>query len=177
MSLILRSRASPRSLVPEIRRQVAAVAPDQPLYNVKTMEEVLADATQPQRLSAALVSIFGCVAFGLAAIGLYAVMSLLVSRRAREIGIRVALGAGVREVIGLVVGAGAWQVGLGAILGIALAAALGRLIAGFLYHVESWDPAVFVSVPVGLSLAGLLACAVPAWRAARTEAAVALREE
>ena len=121
--------------------------------------------------------IFGFVALFLASVGLYAVMSFSVSRRTREVGIRMALGAQGRDVVGMIFGQGLWQLGIGMTAGLALALGISQLLTIVLFQVEPRDPVVFGGVAVVLIASGLLACFVPAKRATRVDPLVALRSD
>ena len=120
---------------------------------------------------------FGVAALVLATIGLYGVMSFSASNRTREIGVRMALGAHARNVLGLFLKQGAAQIGTGVVLGVGLAALLSRGLAFLLFDVEPWDPVIFLTVVLTLSLAGLVACLIPAQRATQVDPMTALRYE
>jgi putative ABC transport system permease protein len=121
--------------------------------------------------------VFGFIALFLAAIGLYGVMSFSVSRRTREVGIRMALGAEARDMVRMILQQGAWQLGTGMILGLALAAGVEQLARVILFEVQPRDPTIFGSVVGVLAVTGLAACLVPAMRATRVDPLVALRSE
>jgi ABC-type antimicrobial peptide transport system permease subunit len=129
------------------------------------------------RVFGTLFMVFGVAALVLAAVGLYAVMAFSVSRRAREVGIRIALGARTSHVLRLVFRQGILQLAIGMTLGLALAAGVSQLVAAVLFDVQPRDPSVFVAVTGALTLAGLLACYVPARRAARVDPLAAMRAE
>jgi putative ABC transport system permease protein len=124
-----------------------------------------------------VVGAFAGVALLLAALGLYGVLAYFVTRRSREIGIRVALGASVRQVFGLVLGKGFALVGLGLVLGVIGALAATRLVRTFLFEVTATDPTTFVGVGIFFAVVALVACLVPAWRAWRLDPVAALRTE
>jgi predicted permease len=165
------------TLTPQVRAAVAGLNADIPIYWVYSMEESVARNVWHIRVFGGLFMVFGIAALFLAAVGLYAVMAFSVSRRAREVGIRIALGARTGHVLRLVFRQGIIQLAVGMTLGLALAAGVSRLLAGVLFDVQPRDPLVFLSVVVALTTAGLLACYVPARRAARVDPLTAMRAE
>ena len=152
------------------------LAPDVPVYDVRTLEDRLADATAYARFSALLLALFAGVALALAAIGVYGVISFGVSQRTREIGVRVALGASRADVTRLVVGQGLGLALAGAALGVAAALAATRVLRSLLYGVAPGDPATFAAIVALLVAAVLVASWLPARRAARVQPAEVLRE-
>jgi predicted permease len=177
MSLSVRATGDPASLVNGIREELAAVDRDVPLANVKEMEQYVSDSLSPQRFSALLVTLFAVAALGLAALGVYGVISNHVTRRTHEIGIRIALGARRGDVLRLVVGQGMRPVLLGLGAGLAGAFALTRLMESLLYGVRAFDPPVFAGVALLLAATALAACYLPARRATRVDPMAALRHE
>lgn len=177
VALVVRAMANPAALTSAVRNAVLSVDPAQPIHNVKTMQEVITDSVSDRRLNTILLSLFAFIALTLALIGVYSVMSYLVAQNTREIGIRIALGAQVRDVLRLVVGQGMFLAAQGLGIGIALSFALTRLMTGLLFGVTASDPAVFVVAPVMLIIVALLACLIPAWRATKVDPILALRYE
>jgi putative ABC transport system permease protein len=177
MSLVVRSPADPASLTQSVKREVLAVDPAQPVYGVLTMEQVLDRSISRQRLFMVLLGLFATLALALAVVGIYSVMSFLVTQHTREIGIRVALGAQPRDVLALVLGQGLVLTAAGVVVGVGLSLALTRLMAGLLFGVRATDPTTLVAVPVLLALVATLACYVPARRATRVDPVLALRHE
>jgi putative ABC transport system permease protein len=177
MSLLLRTTLAPASLANDVKAAVWAVDKDQPIYNLKTMDEIIAETKSTPRLTLVLLALFSGLALLLAAVGLYGVMSYLVAQRTHEIGIRLALGAQASDVLKLIVGQGMALALLGVGLGLGAALALTRLMARLLYGVSATDPLTFAVVALLLSLIALLACYVPARRATRIDPLVALRHE
>ena len=175
--LVVRKSGGVAALASAIQREAVAADPDVPVWGFATMGELMAGVAQPYTRAGALFGLFGAVGLFLAALGLYAVMATAVARRTREIGIRMALGARGADVRKLVLRAGAVQLAVGITLGLGLAAALARLLAASLYQVRPWDPAVFALAPAVLAAAGLLACLLPARRAARVDPMESLRRE
>lgn len=173
----LRTDGDPMTLTPAVREAVASLDPDLPIYWPMTLEAAVAEQLWFVRVFGTMFAIFGLVALFLASIGLYAVMSFSVSRRVREMGIRMALGAQRGRVIRLVFGQGAWQIGLGMGFGLLLAAGVSRLLNVILFDVQPLDPTVFAAVVFTLSVAGGLACLIPARRATQVDPAEAMRTE
>ena len=167
----------PMALTTPVRQAIASLNPDLPIYWVYSMEEAIARPTWYIRTFGTMFMIFGAIALFLASVGLYAVMSFSVSRRTREVGIRMALGAQGGDVIRMIFRQGVWQLGIGMTLGLALAAGVAQFVRVILFQVEPRDPAIFGGVVLVLSVAGLLACLVPARRATRVDPLVALRAE
>jgi predicted permease len=164
-------------LAPSVRATASALDPDIPIYNVYGMDAAVARNVWHVRVFGGLFMVFGVAALLLAAIGLYAVMAFSVSRRVREVGIRIALGARTTHVLGLVFRTGLIQLGVGMTLGLGLAALVSRLVAGVLFDVQPRDPVTFAMVVGVLSAAGLLACYIPARRAAHVDPLSAMRAE
>jgi ABC-type antimicrobial peptide transport system permease subunit len=144
---------------------------------VKSLASAIAGQTWFYNVFGIVFMVFGFVALFLASVGLYGVMAFSVGRRTREVGIRIALGAQRRSVLGLILRQGFVQIVLGLVLGLSLAAGLSQLLALLLFEVEPRDPAVFAGVIVTLCLTGVLACLVPARRATRVDPMVAFRSE
>ena len=176
-TIVVRTAGDPRSLTPRIREQILAVDPNQPVYDIKMMEERVAASLQTQRFAVVLLGVFGTLALLLAAIGLYGVLAFSVAQRTREIGIYVALGAQNRDVLVMVIKQGMLLVVIGAVLGMAGAYGLTRLIQTLLFGVSASDPLTFVVAPLLLGLVGFVACYVPARRATKVDPLVALRYE
>jgi putative ABC transport system permease protein len=177
MSLAVRANTEPTTLISAMRNAVREIDPAQPVFNVKTMEAVVADSVSDRRLNMLLLGIFAAVALTLSVIGIYSVMSYTVSQHTREIGIRMALGARSTDVLKLVVGHGMGLTSVGIVIGVAGAFGLTRLMATLLYGVKPTDPLTFTVVSALLMIVALLACYVPARRASKVDPMVALRFE
>jgi putative ABC transport system permease protein len=177
LSVVLRSTVEPEQLIAQARREVAAVDREQPIYSVRTLAQMRATSIAPAALNLTLVGLFAALALVLAAVGLYGVMSFVVSQRTREIGIRVALGAQRRDIFKLIVGRGLLLVLAGVALGLGGAFAITRALASLLYGVSATDPLTFAAVSVLLACVALLACYVPARRATKVDPLIALRAE
>ncbi len=175
MQLAVRTTATPASLVSAVRAQVRAIDPDQPLYHVTTLEQTLSESLAPRRFNVLLLGIFAGIALALATVGIYGVMAFSVTQRTHEIGIRMALGAERRSVLGLIVRQGLRLTLIGVALGVAGAWALTSFLASFLFGVAPRDPATFVLASLTLVAVSILACYIPARRATRVDPMVALR--
>jgi len=176
-TVLVRSADNPTNTVSSVRKQIQALDPSIAVYNIQTMQEHLRDAFFLPRLAATLFGVFGAIGLILAAVGLYGVMSYSVSRRTREIGIRMALGAQVGAVQRLIVGQGMVLATIALVIGLPAAFALSRLFTSVLYGIHNNDPVTFAIVPLFLAAVALVACWLPARRAARVEPQVVLRSE
>ena len=176
-TIAVRTSGDPRPLAGAIREQVLAVDPNQPVFDVKTMEERVAVTLETRRFAVVLLGIFGALALVLAAIGLYGVLAFAVSQRTREIGIHMALGARTRDVLVMVIKQGMALVVIGVVLGVAGAYIATRAIRSLLFEVGTTDPVTFVLVSVLLAVVGFVACYLPARRATKVDPLVALRYE
>jgi macrolide transport system ATP-binding/permease protein len=175
--LHVRTAVAPESVVPALRREVHALDQDLPLYGITVMNEHVRATLTPQRLLAYLVGGFAILALVLAAIGLYGLLSYTVTERTPEIGIRMALGADKRDVMRLFVTGGMRLALFGVVLGSLAAAGLTPLMKNLLFGVGPLDPVTLVAVPVLLLSVALMACSLPAYRAARADPKIALRYE
>ncbi|HUP41770.1 MAG TPA: ABC transporter permease [Thermoanaerobaculia bacterium] len=177
MTVLLRSAGDPLALAEPARRAVTALDADQPITEVRTLEQVFAGTGARRRFVAVLLGVFSGLAVALAAIGIYGVMAYVVGQRTREIGIRMALGARRREVVGWVLGQGMAVVGAGIALGLLGAVAATRLLSGLLYETAPADPVTFLLVAALLAAVAVAANLLPARRAARVDPMTVLREE
>jgi predicted permease len=176
-AILARGTLEPRVLAARLQAAVRAVDPSQAVYNVRPMEEVIAGAIAPRRANTMLITIFGVVAVALAAVGVYGVIAYGVSRRTREIGIRVALGARRGDVLALVAREGVLLAVAGVALGVAGAWALRRVVASLLYGIAPSDPPTFLAAALALLLVALLATLLPARQALRVDPARTMRTE
>jgi predicted permease len=176
-NLIVRARQDPASLATAVRQEVQAVDPDQPVYSVFTMKEVLARARWPFRVFGSMFTIFAAIALILSAVGIYAVMAYAVAQRTQEIGVRIALGARAGHVSWLVLRQGIIQLSVGLVLGLAGGFGVSRLLQSLLVQVPPTDPVTFGFVTGLLVLVTLAACLLPVRRATRLDPLVALRQE
>jgi putative ABC transport system permease protein len=167
----------PASLAPAIRNEVLQIDKDQPISNIRTMEQIVAATVAPQKFATWLLAVFAASAMLLAAVGIYGVMAYSVTQRTHEIGIRMALGAGRRDVLGMVVSQGMKLALVGVALGLVGAFALTRLLASLLYGVSATDPLTYGGVSLLLASVALLACLIPARKATRVDPMIALRYE
>jgi putative ABC transport system permease protein len=177
MDLVVKTKDDPTRLIEPIRREVQAVDKDQPLGNVRTLEALVARSVAPRRFNLLLLCAFAFVALLLGAVGLYGVLSYLVTQRTREIGVRMALGAQASDVLRLIIKHGMTLALIGVGVGLALALALTRLMAGLLYGVSATDPLTFMLIAFVLIFVALLACYLPARRATKVDPLIALRTE
>jgi putative ABC transport system permease protein len=177
MQLVVRAAVEPGALTGPVRQAIHALDPDVPLHKLTTMRQLVSASAAQRRFTLLLIAVFAAVALLMAAIGLYGVMAYSVTQRTQEIGIRVALGAQRADVLRLVVGQGLRLVAVGVTLGLMAALALTRLMQTLLFEVSATDPVTFAGVALLLTLVALLACWIPARRAATVDPLVALRSE
>jgi putative ABC transport system permease protein len=177
MVWLVRTHTEPHQLIATISEQLRQASGGFPVARVRTMDEVVVRSTARESFNMLLLSIFGASALVLASIGIYGLMAYSVQQRTQEMGIRMALGADRNKIRSLVVWQGMQLAIAGVLLGVCAAFGLTRLIASFLFGVKSWDPIVFVTVPVVLAAVALLAVWVPATRASRLDPMAALRVE
>jgi ABC-type antimicrobial peptide transport system permease subunit len=177
MSVVIRSDRDPLSLAPAIRRELAALDPELPMSEVRTMETIAGAAFAERRFLLAMVGVFGGLAIALAAVGVYGVLSYMVVQRRRELAIRMAFGAGTGTVLRSVFRRGIGLAAAGLAAGLALAFALGRFLRSLLYGTAPTDAWTAAWVCAGIALVAAAACFVPAWRATRVDPNVILRAE
>jgi putative ABC transport system permease protein len=177
LNVTVRTSLSATNLEPQIRREIQAVDPDLPIFNVRTMNEVIDGSLASRRFSAELVGVFAVVALLLASVGLYGLLAYMVGQRSHEIGVRMALGAMPSTIGKMIVSRGAGLASIGVGIGLILSGLMAPLISSVLYGVRPLDPDVFIAVPAILMVVALLASYIPAWRAARVNPIVALRRE
>jgi predicted permease len=175
VSILLRTPQSPESMLPVLAREVHTLDPGLAVYAVTTMREQVDIQTAPQHIALSLLTVFGSMALLLAAIGLYGVMSYAVTQSTRELGLRMALGATPRQLLRLVMSKGMTLTGVGIVLGGAAALSTTRLLGYLLYKVSPRDPLSFLSALGVMTVTGIVACLLPAWRAARIDPLSALR--
>jgi putative ABC transport system permease protein len=177
MTVILKAAGDPNQLIAAVRQQVKAIDPDQPIYSVRTMDDIRSESVAPERLNLTLLSIFAGLALVLAVVGIYGVMSYTVTQRTHEIGIRMAIGAQPRDVFRMVIGQGMMLAFVGVVCGLIGAFGLTRLMASMLFGVEPTDPLTFAAIAVLLTGVALVACYVPGRRATKVDPVVSLRYE
>lgn len=176
-SLMIRSTLPPGSVMDAVRREVRLIDPDQPVFTIRTLEEMQAESRWPHRVFGSSFALFAVIALMLSSVGLYAVMAYSVTQRTQEIGMRMALGAQGRQVIWLILKRGLAQLAIGLTLGLAGALALSRLLRGVLVDITPSDPVTFSAITIVLAAVSIAACLVPARRATRIDPLVALRAE
>lgn len=174
-ALILRTSLPIAEIAPKIRQAVWSVKPDAAVPTIKSMDGIISESVAPRRFQLTLVLFFAACALLLAALGIYGVVAYSIERRTTEIGLRMALGASSRSLIGMVMRQGLTPVLVGLLVGAAAAVALGRMLASLLFGVQASNPAVIAAVSAVLLVTGALACAVPARRATRIDPMLALR--
>jgi putative ABC transport system permease protein len=177
MTLVVRTENDPMTLAGALRHEVQALDKDQPVADIKTMEQLLSSSIARTKFSATLLVVFAVVALVLAAVGIYGVMAYSVEQRTHEIGIRMALGAGRSDVVAMVVRQGMILAGAGVLIGLGAAWALTRFLASLLYQVSTTDTTSFLSISVALAIVALVASLIPAYRATKVDPMVALRYE
>jgi putative ABC transport system permease protein len=177
VNLLVRTTVEPLSLAGSVRNQIAALDKEQAVFNVRSMEQALAQSVAARRFSMILLAVFALLALTLAAVGIYGVISYSVAQRTREVGIRMALGARTIDVLNLVVRDGLKLVFVGIVVGLAGALLLTRLMTALLFGVTATDAVTYVTVALGLIIVALIACCIPARRATKVDPLVALRFE
>jgi putative ABC transport system permease protein len=177
VTLLVRAGGEPNALLPSVRAAVRSIDPELPIFATRTMEKAVAASIGRQRLSATLIGGFSILALFLAALGLYGVLAYSVTQRTREIGIRMALGSPRGKILGLIVRRAMIMVGLGIFVGVVLAMGCGPLIQHFLYGITPHDSMTMVGAASLLFGIAILACLLPARRAAHVDPMVALRHE
>jgi ABC-type antimicrobial peptide transport system permease subunit len=177
LTLAVRSSENPDAMIARIKNQIWAVDRNLPVYEVQTMEQIIGQSTSDRRFESFLMSIFAVLALVLASIGIYGVLSSLVTQRTQEIGIRMALGAQMRDVLGMILSEGFRLVALGVAIGVAAGVALSRYLSSLFFAVSPASPATYVEVSLLMLVIALVACYLPAARAARVNPMVALRYE
>ena len=177
MTAVVRTTGDPRGLADPVRRAIQRVDPEVPVFGIKTIGAFLLRPLAGQRALASLVGLFGLLALIQGVVGIYGVMSFFVAARTREIGVRMALGARRRDILGMVLRQGALRTAAGIAIGLAVALAAGRLLSGLLFEVSGRDPLVLAVVPALLAAAALAACYLPARRASKADPLTALRHE
>ena len=177
LAIFLRGRVDPASIPDRVREQVQAVDPTLPVFGAQTLTQTLSESLSQRRFSMELITLFALTALLLAALGIYGVISFLVSERTHEIGIRLALGAQRRNIFGIVLGQGMGLAILGATIGFVCALIVSHLMASLLYSVKPTDPLAFAAVSILFLGVALFACYIPARRAMKVDPLIALRYE
>lgn len=177
MSLVVRTATNPASVTSAIENTVHNIDPNVPVRDILSMQDVVATSLSQPKLNTVLLGTFAALALLLAAVGIYSVLSYSVKRRVNEIGIRMALGAKIGDVLRMIVYEGMKLAFFGVLIGAVVALALGRLMSSLIYQVRPGDPLTFVMVSALLGLVAFVACAIPAYRAARIDPLEALRYE
>ncbi|MGE0887354.1 MAG: ABC transporter permease [Blastocatellales bacterium] len=177
MTLAVRTKSNPAALIGAIRQQVSALDRTLPVYQVRTMEQVISESVAQRRSSMTLLMIFALLALVLAVIGIYGVISYSVNQRTHELGIRAALGAGNRDILKLIIGQGLMLTLIGIGIGLIASFALTQILSGMLFGVGATDPVTFIGIPLLLVLIATLACYLPARKATKVDPMTVLRCE
>jgi putative ABC transport system permease protein len=177
LAIVVRTNSDPAALAGPVRDAIAEIDRAQPIYDMQTLEQLVAKSLDQRRFTLTLMLLFGVIALVLSAIGIYGVMAFAVTQRTQEIGIRMALGASALDVLKMVVGSGMFLALIGVVVGLIGAFGLTRLMASLLFGISPTDLVTFGSVTVGLLMVALLACYIPARRATKVDPLVALRYE
>jgi len=177
MTLVIQTDGDPAAIAPAVQREIRALDPNQPVSDVRTMNQVMSEWVARSRFNTLLLGLFAALATLLSAVGIFGVMNYSVALRTREIGLRLAVGAQPRQVLMLILKQGLLLTIAGVVLGLAAAFALTRLMSGLLFGVTAFDPATFATISLLLVVVSLLACYLPARRAMRIDPLQALRYE
>ena len=177
LAMVVRTQGDPASLTSAVRGAIAEIDPGQPIYDMQTLDRLVAKSLGQRRFTLTLMLLFGVIALVLSAVGIYGVMAFAVTQRTQEIGIRMALGARTIDVLRMILGSGMYLTGIGVIVGLAGAFAITRLMTSLLFGVSPTDAITFALVTTGLLLVSLLACYIPARRATKVDPLIALRYE
>ena len=176
MALVVKTGLDPETLANQVRGAVRSIDPEQPVGDLRTMDQWVSRSLELRRTPAMLLALFGSVALVLSAIGIYGVLAFSVAQRGREFGIRQALGADRTSILTLVLKQGLMTAGLGIVLGLVASAGVSRFLQTMLFGVDRYDPAVFAGVTIALFAVAVAACYIPARRATRVDPMVALRD-
>jgi putative ABC transport system permease protein len=177
MTLVVRTDGDPAAIAPAVQREIRALDPNQPVSDVRTMEQVMSEWVNRSRFNTLLLGLFAALATLLSAVGIFGVMSYSVALRTHELGLRLAIGAQPRQLLLLVLKQGLVLTVFGVAVGLAAAFALTRLLSGLLYGVEAFDVSTFATISLVLVAVSLFACYLPARRAMRIDPLQALRYE
>jgi putative ABC transport system permease protein len=177
LHLLVKASGDSAAMAAQLRQIVRAADPSLDISKIRTMEEIFGRSLAPQRFTLTLFAVFAIAAVVLAAIGIYGVMSFVVTQRTREIGVRLALGAGKPDVLSLVIGQGMVLATAGAVLGLVTGLGATRAVRSLLFQIAPTDPVAFLCAPVLVLLVALFACYLPARRAVRIHPMVALRQD
>jgi len=177
VGVVMRTQGDPSGVMKQVEQEVRSLDAGIAIRNLKPLESYIEDAEAPMRFNLILIGIFGAIALTLASVGLYSVMAYSVTQRAHELGIRIAVGASPRDILGLVLGQGVRLTLIGAALGLLVSLLVTRALASLLFGVSPTDPLTFIAVPIVLAVVAMLACYFPARRAMRVDPMIALRYE
>jgi putative ABC transport system permease protein len=177
MTFVVRTDGDPTAIAPALQREIRTLDPTQPVSDVRTMDQVMAETLSRARFNTLMLALFAGLATLLSAVGIFGVMNYSVALRTREIGLRVAIGAQPRQVLVLILRQGLLLTIVGVVIGLLAAVALTRLLSGLLFGVAAVDPPTFASISILLIAVSLVACYLPARRAMKIDPLLALRSE
>jgi putative ABC transport system permease protein len=177
MTFVVRTDGDPNAIAPALQREIRTLDPNQPVSDVRTMDQVMAETLSRARFNTLMLALFAGLATLLSAVGIFGVMNYSVALRTREIGLRVAIGAQPRQVLVLILRQGLLLTIVGVVIGLLAAVALTRLLSGLLFGVAAVDPPTFASISILLIAVSLVACYLPARRAMKIDPLLALRSE
>jgi putative ABC transport system permease protein len=177
MTFVIRTSGEPGPLIPTLKARIWEIDPTLPFQETPTVDDLVSRSLAPRRSMTQLLGALAGLAFVLAAAGIYGVLTFFTARRTREIGVRIALGAGRSDILGMVIREGMSLVGAGVLVGVLATLVATRLLAALLYSISPTDPLTLAATTAGLAAVGLLACFVPAWRATKVDPLVAIRSE
>jgi len=175
--LAVRTHGDPQTLLPIVRQAVTSIDPELPVFDVKPLSQIVADAVATQRFALLLFGLFAALTLALSIVGIYGVLAYSVAHRLPEFGVRLALGARPKQLVSMVMAQGVWMVGMGIVIGVAASVLATRGIRGLLFGIRPFDPMTFAAVALIFCVVAVVACLGPAWRAGRIDPLTALRND
>src|SRR4030095_5682058 len=175
MTLVIKAHANPSALAGPVRDKIRAIDSNLPIAAIRTMDEIVDRSIATPKLTGTLLALFAALGLGMAALGIYGVLSYVVSLRRQEIGVRMAIGATPAHVLGSVVKQGLGYAAVGALVGLLAAASASQVLAGLLHDITPLDPITFIATPLLVMLVAVLASLIPGWRATRVDPVKAIQ--